>query len=230
MLLKIQPKHIKKFTSSYLAIIKVSFYILCCLSLFLIVNSPNDYQQSNAVKIMYIHVPSAWLALLIYTAIAILSSLSFVYKSPIFTLSSISLAPIGATFALITLITGSIWGKPIWGTWWVWDARLTSMLILFFLYVAYIALYTAYDSYITGSKIAAGLAIIGFINIPIVKFSVDIWYSLHQPASIIRSKGIAIDKAMVAPLFISFLTLIIYSLIVFLTRLNLFIEKGKRRK
>ncbi|MFZ8864643.1 MAG: heme ABC transporter permease CcmC [Rickettsiales bacterium] len=230
MQLNIKPKDIHKFYQKCLTKFKLIFYILAILTIYFIVNSPDDYQQSNAVKIMYIHVPSAWLALLIYSLIAFLSLMSFIAKSPLFSLTAISLAPIGAVFAFITLITGSIWGKPIWGSWWVWDARLTSMLILFFLYVAYIALYSAYDNHITGSKIAAGLALIGFINIPIVKFSVDIWHSLHQPASIIRSKGIAIDKQMLLPLFSSFFCLTLYSLIVSLTRLRSFLLLNKNSR
>jgi len=230
MIFHITPKQIINFTDKHLAKIQCLLLTMLALSAYLITSSPADYQQSNSVKIMYIHVPSAWLALMIYSAMAILSLFSFIYKSPLFSLSSISLAPLGATFAFITLVTGSIWGKPMWGTWWVWDARLTSMLVLFFLYIAYIALYTAYDSHITGSKIAAGLAIIGFINIPIIKFSVEIWNSLHQPASIIRSGGIAIDPAMLKPLLVSFLTLIIFSLAVFLQRLNVFLLKNKRTK
>jgi len=186
MIFKITPKNYQNFCNNHLKKMNILLITLIITSLFFILTSPDDYQQGNAVKIMYIHVPSAWLSLLIYTIIASLSALSFIYKTPLLTLSAISLAPIGCIFSLITLVTGSLWGKPIWGTWWVWDARLTSMLILFFLYLSYIILYKSYSNVITGSKIAAALAIIGFINIPIIKFSVEIWNSLHQPASILR--------------------------------------------
>lgn len=223
----ITPNFAFKFSqksSSYFASL---FYLTLVFAIYFINNSPIDYQQGNAVKIMYIHVPSAWLSLLIYSSIAILSIFSFIYQNPLFTTCSIALAPIGACFALITLVTGSIWGKPMWGTWWVFDARLTSTLVLFLLYLGYISLYMAYDSLIMGSKIAAILAIIGFINVPIVKFSVDIWNSLHQPASILRKEGIAIDPSMLKPLLITFLALIFYSLHLFTTRLNTLLLKRK---
>lgn len=221
-------KQIQNFTENNLKIFLSFSAALLLLAIYFIINSPDDYQQGNAVKIMYIHVPSAWLALLIYSAIAGLSCASFIYKTPLLALSAISLAPIGCCFAILTLVTGSIWGKPIWGTWWVWDARLTSMLVLFFLYVGYIALYHAYDQQINGSKMAALLAIIGFINIPIIKFSVDLWNSLHQPASIIRSGGMAIVPEMQKPLFVSFAALCVVSFTIFLLRLNSFLYKIKQ--
>jgi len=185
-------------------------FSLACLVIFLalaipaILNSPNDYQQSNAVKIMYVHVPAAWMALLIYTLLAVFNLSGFIWKNPFFYLIARSIAVIGATFAFITLVTGSIWGKPIWGTWWVWDARLTSVLILFFLYLGYIILLDSFDDRSKGERIAAIIAIIGFINIPIVKFSVEYWNSLHQPASILRKGGVAIDPLMMKPLLLMF--------------------------
>lgn len=169
-----------------------------------IYNSPIDYQQGNAVKIMYIHVPAAWMALIIYSLMAIFNLSGFIYKNPFFYLISVAIAPIGAIFTLVTLITGSIWGKPIWGSWWVWDARLTSVLILFFLYLGYIILTNSFDDYEKGQKIAAIISIIGFINIPFIKFSVEYFNSLHQKASILRSGGISIDKSMLIPLLIMF--------------------------
>lgn len=169
-----------------------------------ILNSPDDYQQGNAVKIMYVHVPSAWMALLIYTLMAIFNISGFIWKNPFFYLISKSIAWIGAVFTFITLVTGSLWGKPIWGTWWAWDARLTSVLILFFLYLGYIILLDSFDDKMKGEKIAAILSIVGFINIPIIKFSVEYWNSLHQPASIMRKGGVAIDQAMLKPLLLMF--------------------------
>ncbi|NBV07109.1 MAG: heme ABC transporter permease [Proteobacteria bacterium] len=169
-----------------------------------ILNSPNDYQQSNAVKIMYVHVPAAWMALLIYTLMAVFNLSGFIWKNPFFYLIARSIAAIGAVFAFITLVTGAIWGKPIWGAWWVWDARLTSVLILFFLYLGYIILLDSFDDQEKGEKIAAIISIIGFINVPIIKFSVEYWNSLHQPASIIRSGGVAIDPSMLKPLLLMF--------------------------
>lgn len=169
-----------------------------------VLNSPIDYQQGNAVKIMYVHVPAAWMALLIYTLMAVFNLSGFIWKNPFFYLIAKSIAGIGAVFTLVCLITGSIWGKPIWGTWWVWDARLTSVLILFFLYMGYIILLDSFDDQEKGEKIAAIISIVGFINVPIIKFSVEYWNSLHQPASIIRSGGVAVDPAMLRPLLLMF--------------------------
>jgi len=185
-------------------------FSLCCflaflgLAIFAIINSPNDYQQGNAVKIMYIHVPAAWMALLIYTLMAVFNLSGFIWKNPFFYLIAKSIAIIGCAFTFITLVTGSIWGKPIWGTWWVWDARLTSVLILFFLYLGYIILLDSFDDKSKGERIAAIISIVGFINVPIIKFSVEYWNSLHQPASIMRSGGVAIDPAMLKPLLLMF--------------------------
>ena len=169
-----------------------------------IIFSPDDYQQSNAVKIMYIHVPAAWMALIIYTLMAIFNVSSFIWKNPFFYIISRSIAMIGLIFTAITLITGSIWGKPIWGTWWAWDARLTSVLILFFLYLGYIILIDSFEDRSKGERVAAIISIIGFINVPIIKFSVEYFNSLHQPASILRSGGLAIHQSMLTPLFLMF--------------------------
>ncbi len=179
-------------------------FICLVLAIPEIINSPLDYQQSNAVKIMYIHVPAAWMSLLVYMILATFNIFGFIFKNPFFYLISRSIASIGAMFTFITLATGSIWGKPIWGTWWVWDARLTSVLILFFLYLGYIILLDSFDDREKGEKIAAIISIIGFVNIPIIKFSVEYWNSLHQPASIIRSGGVTIDPSMLKPLLLTF--------------------------
>jgi heme exporter protein C len=166
--------------------------------------SPVDYQQGEYVRIMYIHVPSAWMAMMIYSFIAAFGAAGLVWRNPLSHMVAISAAPIGAGFTFICLVTGSLWGKPIWGTWWVWDARLTSVLILLFFYLGYISLYNAYDDKERAGKSSAILAIIGFVNIPIIKFSVDWWNTLHQPASIIRSGGMSIDKSMLIPLLLMF--------------------------
>ena len=192
-----------------------------------VIDSPIDYQQSNAVRIMYIHVPAAWMALLIYSFMAISNLSGFIWKNPFLYLIARAIAPIGAVFTLITLITGSIWGKPIWGTWWVWDARLTSVLILFFLYLGYIILIDAFDEKTKGEKIAAIISIIGFINVPIIKFSVEYWNSLHQPASIIRSGGIAVDPAMLKPLLLMFGAYVGYFIFFALIRIKTEINSNK---
>ena len=174
--------------------------------------SPKDYQQGDAVRIMYVHVPSAWLASFLYFSLAISCVFYLVWKHPLADLVSSSIAPIGVLFSALTLITGSLWGKPMWGTWWVWDARLTSMLVLFFFYLGYILLSNAFERKVDGSKTASVLAIVGLINLPIVKFSVDWWHTLHQPASIIKVGGPSIDEKMLLPLVLMFLALSFFSL------------------
>ncbi|MEM6413600.1 MAG: heme ABC transporter permease [Pseudomonadota bacterium] len=164
--------------------------------------SPADYQQGDTVRIMYVHVPAAWMALLCYTAMAASSLTGFVWKHPLADVAAKATAPIGAVFTLLALITGAIWGKPTWGTWWVWDARLTSVLVLFFLYLGYISVWTAIEEPTRAARVAAIVCLVGFVNVPIIKFSVDWWNSLHQPASIIRADGPSIDSSMLTPLLL----------------------------
>ena len=164
--------------------------------------SPPDYQQGQTVKIMYIHVPCAWLAMAIYGLIAVSSFGLLVFRHPLADVSAKAAAPIGATFTALTLITGSLWGKPMWGTYWVWDARLTSVLILFFLYLGLIALRSALDDEATASKLTAVLALVGVAILPVIKFSVDWWNTLHQPASVMRLGGNAIHPAILTPLLV----------------------------
>jgi heme exporter protein C len=161
--------------------------------------SPADYQQGETVRIMYVHVPSATLGLGVYVFMAVMSFIFLVWRHPLAEVASRAASPIGAAFTLIALVTGSIWGKPTWGTWWVWDARLTSMLILFFLYLGHMALANAFDEPSRGAKAAAILALVGVVNVPIIKFSVDWWNTLHQPASI-TTMDVAIDPLMLRPL------------------------------
>ena len=152
-------------------------------------SSPADYQQGETVRIMYIHVPAAWMALFGYTAMALMAVFTLVWKHPLADIAARSMALPGAAFAFITLVTGSLWGRPMWGTWWVWDARLTSMLILLFLYIGYMILVDSFDRFERGGKSGAILLLIGAINIPIIKFSVDWWNTLHQGASVFRIGG-----------------------------------------
>ena len=163
-------------------------------------NSPPDYLQGETVRIMYIHVPSAWLSLMIYSSMGICSIISLIWKHTLADIISRSRAPIGASFTLVTLITGSIWGKPTWGTWWVWDARLTSELILLFIYLGHIILSNAFDDFRKGDRNASILAIVGLINLPIIKWSVDWWNTLHQPASLTKFGAPSIDSVMLFPL------------------------------
>ncbi len=209
-------------------IVGIIFFILGLRSA--LITSPVDYQQFDAVRIMYIHVPSAWLSLMVYSIMAISNLSGFIWKNPFSYLIAKAIAPIGAMFTLITLITGSLWGQPIWGTWWVWDARLTSVLILFFLYLGYIILVNAFDDIAKGEKIAAIISIIGFINIPIIKFSVEFWNSLHQPASILRSKGVSIAPEMLKPLLLMFSAFMCYFAFFALVRIKnqITINKLKR--
>ena len=164
--------------------------------------APPDYQQGETVRIMFVHVPSAWLAMFAYVLIAIAALGTLIWRHPLADVAAKTAAPIGATFCFIALVTGSLWGKPMWGTYWVWDARLTSFLLLFFLYLGHIALTHAFDDRQRGRRSAAVLAIVGAINLPIIKFSVDWWNTLHQPASLMRLDGPRIDPAMLWPLLL----------------------------
>ena len=164
--------------------------------------SPADYQQGETVRIMYVHVPAAWMALFIYTNMAIASAAALIWRHPLAHVAARASAPLGAAFTFLALATGSLWGKPMWGTWWVWDARLTSVLILFFLYLGYMALHNAFEDAARGQRAAAILALVGFVNVPIIKFSVDWWNTLHQPASLTRLDAPAIHPDMLWPLLL----------------------------
>jgi heme exporter protein C len=168
--------------------------------------SPPDYQQGDSVRIMYVHVPAAWLASGGYLGLAVASAVALVWRHPLAGIAARAIAPVGALFTAICLVTGSLWGKPTWGTYWVWDARLTSMLVLLFLYIGYLALASAEDERNGGDpaqgKGAAILALVGVVNLPIIKFSVEWWHTLHQGPSITLTKS-AIDPAMLLPLLVS---------------------------
>ncbi|MFQ6018534.1 MAG: heme ABC transporter permease CcmC, partial [Kiloniellaceae bacterium] len=147
--------------------------------------APPDYQQGESVRIMYVHVPSAWMALFVYSTIAAASAAALIWRHPLADLVAKASSPVGASFTFLALVTGSLWGKPMWGAWWVWDARLTSVLVLFFLYLGHMALMNAFEDRVRGYRAAAVLALVGFVNVPIIKFSVDWWSTLHQPASVL---------------------------------------------
>ena len=163
--------------------------------------SPADWQQGDSVRIMYIHVPAAWLASAGYAGLALCGFASLVWKHPLADMAAIEIGPVGASFTAVCLATGSLWGKPMWGTWWVWDARLTSVLVLFFLYLGHIALVRAFDDPVRGARAGAVLALAGAVNLPIIKFSVDWWNTLHQTNSITLTGAPGMHKDMLLPLF-----------------------------
>lgn len=170
--------------------------------LYLAFAAPEDYQQGITVRIMYIHVPFAWLAMMCYSLMALSAIGTLVWRHPLADVSLKAAAPIGAVFTALALVTGSIWGKPMWGAWWVWDARLTSVFVLFLMYLGIIALTRALDDPARSARAAAIITLVGFINIPIIKFSVDWWNTLHQPASVLRLDGPTIHPSLLWPLLI----------------------------
>jgi len=191
--------------------------------------APADYQQGNAFRIMYIHVPSAWLSLFIYTVMAVSAVIAFVWRIKLAEVMIIANAPIGASFTFLALVTGSIWGKPMWGTWWEWDPRLTFELILLFQYFGVIALYTAINDRRVGARAAAILAMVGIVTVPIVHFSVEWWSSLHQGPSVSRLDKPAIAWSMLIPLFVMFIgTNLFYVSVLFLRSRNELLLREKQ--
>ena len=191
--------------------------------------SPEDYIQSHSVRIMYVHVPSAWISLGIFSLIALLSVGSFIFKNKNFSLIAKSLAPSGFVFNIIALVTGSIWGKPTWGTWWAWDARITSMLILVLFYSMYILAWRIFDKKEQVIKITSIIAILGVINVPIIKFSVDWWSTLHQNSSVNLLSETFIHPSMLVPLLIMTAAFSLFSLLIFLMKYNTELIKIKNK-
>ena len=206
------------------------FIIILSIGLFeALILSPEDYKQSHSVRIMYVHVPSAWIALGTFSVITLLSIVGYIFKIRNFFLISKSLAPSGLVFNLIALVTGSIWGKPTWGTWWAWDARITSMLILVLFYIMYLVAWRIYENNDKVFKITSIITIFGIINVPIIKYSVDWWNTLHQPASInILSKS-SIHVSMLFPLLIMTAAFALFSLLIFLMKYNTELIKIKNK-
>lgn len=190
---------------------------------------PEDYQQGETVKIMFVHVPAAWMALFGYSFIFFASVTALIFRHPLGHVAARAAAPVGAAFTLIALVTGSLWGQPMWGTWWVWDARLTSMLVLLFVYLGYIAIWQAIEEPNRAARTAALLAIVGFINVPIVKFSVDWWNTLHQPASVSRLARPALHADFLYPLLIMGAAFLALFLALTLTRMQMEILRQKLR-
>ena len=205
-------------------IIKPVFYLsmitLAVGLIFALYLSPNDYQQGSTVRIMYVHVPSAWLALLTFAIMTIYSIIALAFKIPFGFIINSAVAPIGAIFTLICLVTGSLWGKPMWGTWWVWDARLTSVAILFIIYLIIIIINFSFENRDIREKIVAVFVIIGSINLPIIKFSVDWWNTLHQPASISKLSSPSIDPSMLRPLLIMTVAFMLIGFLIALIRIK----------
>ena len=192
--------------------------------------SPPDYIQGDSVRIMYVHVPSSFIALGCFGFIGIASILNLIFKIKFMTLMAKSLAPVGCLFSIVSIVTGSLWGKPTWGIWWAWDARLTSMGILLLFYLAYIFTWRFVNSFEKANKISSVIGIIGLFNLPIIKYSVDWWNTLHQPSSITLTSAPSIHFTMLVPLIIMFFGMIIYSLIIFLMRYKTEVIKFKLNK
>ena len=205
-------------------IIKPVFYIsmvtLVIGLIFALFLSPNDYQQGLTVRIMYVHVPSAWLAILTFAIMTIYSIIALAFKIPFGFIINSAVAPVGALFTLTCLVTGSLWGKPMWGTWWVWDARLTSVAILFIIYLIIIIINFSFENRNIREKIVAVFVIIGSINLPIIKFSVDWWNTLHQPASISKLSSPSIDPSMLRPLLIMTVAFMLIGFLIALIRIK----------
>jgi heme exporter protein C len=185
--------------------------------------APPDYQQGETVRIMFVHVPSAWLSMFAWSLMSIASLGVLVWRHPLADVAAQAAAPLGAAFTLIALVTGSLWGRPMWGTWWVWDARLTSVLVLFLMYLGVMALRQAIDEPSRAARLVAILTLVGFVNVPIIKFSVDWWNTLHQPASVLRLDGPAIHPSILVPLLVCALamTLLFVTLHLVLMRVEL---------
>ena len=230
MLKNLNPYNLISITSKSHKIILVIFVIMLIIGLLeSLVFSPEDYIQSDSVRIMYVHVPSAWISLGTFTLIAFLSIGSFIFKNKNFNLISKSFAPSGFVFSLIALVTGSIWGKPTWGTWWAWDARITSMLILVIFYLMYLVSWRIFLDLDKANKYSSLIAIIGVINIPIIKFSVDWWSTLHQPSSVNLMGKTSIDPTMLVPLFMMTAAFALFSLLIFMMKYNTELIKIKNK-
>jgi heme exporter protein C len=191
--------------------------------------SPPDYQQGETVRIMYIHVPSAWIAMFAYGWVGLASAAALTWRHPLADVAAEAASPVGATFTFVALVSGSLWGRPMWGTYWAWDARLTSFLLLFFLYLGHLALLNAFDDKQRGRRVAAVLAVVGMIDLPIIKFAVDWWNTLHQPASVLKMGGPSIDASMLRPLLIMFLACQCYFFLVTFTRMRALLLEARQR-
>ena len=230
MLKNFEPNKIFSITSKAPRYVLFVFIIIVFIGLIeALIISPEDYIQSHSVRIMYVHVPSAWISLGTFSVIAILSFVILIFNNKSFILIAKSLAPSGLVFNIIALVTGSIWGKPTWGTWWAWDARITSMLILALFYIIYILAWKIYEDREKVQRITSMIAILGVINVPIVKFSVDWWSTLHQPASIDIFSKTSIHPSMMVPLALMTAAFALFSILIFLMKYNTELIKIKNK-
>jgi len=230
MFSSLSPSNIFYWIEKLISFINSIFFILLLVALsFALIFSPPDYLQSDSVRIMYVHVPSAWISLASFTCIALLSIANFIFKTKNFILVTKSIAPLGLMFTCLAIVTGSLWGQPTWGTWWAWDARLTSMVILALFYTGYIVTHKFISAEERANKISSIIAIIGLINIPIIKYSVDWWNTLHQPASIKLTGTSTIHSSMLMPLFLMFFVMILYCALIFLMKYKTEIIRIKKK-
>ena len=226
----LNPSNIFYLIEKLISFINSIFFILLLIALsFALIFSPPDYLQGDSVRIMYVHVPSAWIGLASFTCIALLSIANFIFKTKNLIIITKSIAPIGLMFTCLAIITGSLWGQPTWGTWWAWDARLTSMVILALFYIGYIVSHKLILHEERANRISSIIAIIGLINIPIIKFSVEWWNTLHQPASIKLTGTSTIHSSMLMPLLLMFFVLLLYCALIFLMKYKTEIIRMKKK-
>ena len=226
----INPSRIFHWIEKLINFINSIFFILLIIALtFALVLSPPDYLQGDSVRIMYVHVPSAWIGLASFTAIALLSIISFIFKIKNLNLITKSIAPIGLLFTCIAIITGSLWGQPTWGTWWAWDARITSMLVLSIFYILFILAHKLIENEDKANKVSNIIAIIGLINIPVIRYSVDWWNTLHQPSSIKLDGTSSIHPSMLLPLMLMLLVLLLYCALILLMKYKTEIIRIKKK-
>ena len=226
----LNPSRIIHWIDKLINFVNSIFFIILIVALtFALILSPPDYLQGDSVRIMYVHVPAAWIGLATFSCIALLSLLSFIFKIKNLTLITKSIAPIGLMFTCLAIITGSLWGQPTWGTWWVWDARITSMVVLTIFYILFILTNKLIKQEEKANKISSIIAIFGLINIPVIKYSVDWWNTLHQPASIKLDGTSTIHSSMLAPLMLMLLVLLLYCALIFLMKYKTEIIRIKKK-
>ena len=228
MIKNIFPNKILSISNKFIFLLLLLMFVVILIgTIYSLFISPPDYIQGDSVRIMYVHVPSSFIALGCFGIMGVASIFNLIFKIKFFPFVAKSLAPIGFIFTIISIVTGSLWGKPTWGTWWAWDARLTSMLVLLIFYIIYICAWKFVKDFKKANKISTAVAIIGLFNLPIIKFSVDWWNTLHQPSSITLTSSPAIHYSMLIPLIIMIVGMILYSLIIFLVNYKTEIMKFK---